>query len=449
MKLRCYTFDKKKNSTKQPGALEYISFNFVFKQPTSLLNPVLLLNTSQSIFQYNYFYIEELQTFYFRQDIKTIRNDLFELTLKLDPLATYKTEILAYTAFVERCASSSYYNVDILDSALSVEDMVEYTASASTYCSIATGLMYVVRILGRSDTGGIGTFVMNNFQLSAIFSGLWGDIDDDPSIGDITNLVNIQMSNPAQYIIGIYSSPIGASVYGNHSTNVTIYMGGHKTASTADKITSANAELANGLVLNKPASRYSDFRKTDGAFSQYYIYIPTIGTVGLAADLMDCTLTMDVSADLYSGDLLFVLRADGDVVASYQSNCYATLSIGGVNQAGSIFAGAAQAAVGLASGNAFAAIEGIKTAMSPTPTVIGSQGGTGCVTNANEIVITCVQKSSAEFPVSVYGRPCCKNVLLGNLSGYVKCGNASIDVSADETITNEINSMLNNGFYIE
>ena len=182
---------------------------------------------------------------------------------------------------------------------------------------------------------------------------------------------------------------------------------------------------------------------------QYCIYIPTIGVMNLSADLMDSVLTMDVGADLMSGDLLFTLKADGDVVASYQSNCYATMSLGGVNQAGSIFAGAMQSAVGLMSGNVGATIEGIKTAMSPTPTVVGSQGGTGCVSLANEIVITCMQKSSADFPTEVNGRPCCKNLLLSNLSGYVKCGGSSLALPSNKAVIDSVNSLLDSGFYIE
>ena len=290
---------------------------------------------------------------------------------------------------------------------------------------------------------------MNQFQLANLFDALWGDIDDNVTVADIPELVKIYISNPAQYIIGIYSSPIGASIYGTHCTNVPLYIGGHATNGNADKVTSGAASLATGLVLNKPSGIYTDFRKTDPAFSQYSIYIPTIGTVALSADLMECELTMDVSADLYSGDLLFVLYADGDVVASYSSNCYATQSLGGVNQAGSIFAGAIGTATSLISGNVAGVINGIKSAMSPTPTVIGSQGGTACVTSANEIKITCMQKSSADFPVTVFGRPCCKNLLLSNLTGFVKCGNASIELPANEAVKNLINSMLNEGIYIE
>ena len=450
MELRLYNFSKKHNSTKQllADAEPLAVYSDVcLKQTTDIDSPVFLLD--DTFRAANYAYLVDLGRFYFINKNRLGNNWIYEIECELDALATYKSYILLYQAFVERCADSRFYNVDIPDAALSVEDAIEHSSSASTYCSIATGLMYIVRILGRDDTGGIGTYVMNQYTLADFFGGLWGDIDDDTIVGDIPELVKIAISNPAQYVIGCYSSPIGASVYGAHTTSSHVYIGGHDTNISLDKITSGTAQIAQGLALAKPTGIYTDFRRTDPAFSQYTIYIPTVGTLGLSADLMETNLTMDIGADLMSGDLLFTLKSDGDIVASYQSNCYATQSLGGVNQAGSIFAGALGTAVALTTGNIGGIIEGIKTAMSPSPAVIGSQGGTGCTALANEIVITCQQKSSAEFPTAVYGRPCCKNLVLGNLTGFIKCGGASIELPANEAVKMQINNFLNEGFYLE
>ena len=57
MRLRCYIFSKKQNSTAIPAAnADYVSFDFVFKTETSLINPEILLDTSFSIYLYDYFY---------------------------------------------------------------------------------------------------------------------------------------------------------------------------------------------------------------------------------------------------------------------------------------------------------------------------------------------------------------------------------------------------------
>ena len=449
MRLRCYIFSKKQNSTAIPPAnADYVSFDFVFKTETSLLNPEILLDTSFSIYLYDYFYIEELHLYYFRDGIESVNGNMFRLHLKLDKAGSYRAAILGYTAFIERCADSRYYNTDIPDDALSVEDMIEHVASASTYCNFSSGLLYVVRIMGRDSTGGIGSFVTNLHNMQNIFSQMWVDIDNGLGLGDLEEFMQMWIADPIKYVIGLYSTPIGASVYASNVSTETVYFGGHETNISWDRINNGNVVMFSG-ALSKPTGIYTDFRRTDPAFSSYTIYIPTVGTVPLAADLIERNLSMEIGADLLSGDLLFKLKADGDIVASYASNCYATQSLGVVNQANGVMSGALSALGAIPTGNIGGAIAGIKTAMSPSPSIISSQGGTGCVSVANEIVITCCQKSSAEFPVGVYGRPCCKNLQLQNLSGFVKCAQSSLPLAVDDSTRTELNAMLDSGIYIE
>lgn len=277
---------------------------------------------------------------------------------------------------------------------------------------------------------------------------MWADIDDGLGLGDLEEFMQMWIADPIKYVVGVYSTPIGASVYANNVSPETVFFGGHETNLVWDKINNGDVVMFSGS-LAKPASIYSDFRRSDPAFSSYTIYIPTVGTVPLSADLIEKDLSMDIGADLLTGDLLFTLKADEDIVASYNSSCYATQSIGVVNEANGIISGAIGTADSAVKANVVGVVEGIKTAMSPSPSIIGSQGGTGCVSTANEIVITCCQKSSGEFPTSDYGRPCCKNLKLGDLSGFVKCGNASIEIASTEGIRDEINTYLNTGFFVE
>jgi hypothetical protein len=446
-------FTKKADSTATPTSEQLaagISFDsVVLKELTNIDNPVLKIDQGSSeIYKMNYCYIQEWNRYYFVQTVNLRHDTIFECNLTLDDLASFKTSILAYTAFVERCASPTYYNSDIPDGALSVEDMIDHVSSASTDVGFSSALLYVVRILGRGSTGGVGTFLTNLASMQNIFSQMWADIDDGMGLGDLEEFMQMWIADPIKYLIGVYSTPIGGSVYYHNLSPETVFFGGHETNITWDKITAGETVMFSG-ALNKPTSIYTDFRRTDPAFSSYTIYIPTVGTVPLASDLIERNLTMEIGADLWTGDLLFKLKADGELVGTYNSNCYASQSIGVVNQANGIMSGSLATAASLTTGNVAGIIEGIKTAMSPTPSIVGSQGGTGCVTVANNIVITCCQKSSADFPVSVYGRPCCKNIALSNLSGYVKCANSSIALAANKSVIESVNAKLDAGIYIE
>lgn len=440
-------FVKKKNSTKRPASAPHLE-NVVFKRETSLLNPTFIMTIDNDV--YNYVWVPDWGRYYFVTDIVHGNSNLCELRCTLDVLATFKDDIRNYIGFVERTSHPTWYNTDINDNAISVEDVVEFMDSESTYCNIASGLLYIVRIIGRGTTNGIGTFVMNRSQMQKIFSSLWGDVDSGSVTGDIIDFLQLYISNPSQYIVGCYSSPIGASVYAQNTSAEKVFLGGHETDLTLDRINHGQVTVASNLTLRKPTSIYSDFRKTDPQFSQYTIYIPTIGTFPLSADIMDSTLTMDISADLISGDLFFKLKANGHSVATYNSSCYSSMSIGTLNTANGVVAGTMQAGVSLLTANPVGLIQGAQSAFSPTPSVIGSQGGTGCVSLANEIVISVLQKRSAEFPTMVYGRPCCRNMALNQLSGhYIKCANSSIDIAGTESDKDAVNSFLDSGFYLE
>lgn len=440
-------FSKKENSTKRPSGVPHV-VDVALKRETSMSNPNFIMTIDNEV--YNYMWVPDWGRYYFINDVVYGNSNLCEIPCKHDVLATYKDDIANYVGFVERTSHPSWYNTDINDNAISVEDVVEYMDSESTYCNISNGLLYIVRIIGRGTTNGIGTFVMNRSQMQKIFSSLWGDVDSGSVTGDIIDFLQLYISNPSQYIVGCYSSPIGASVYANNTSNETVFLGGHETDLKLDRINNGQVIVESNLTLRKPASLYSDFRKTDPTFSQYTIYIPTIGTFPLSADIMDSILTMDISADLISGDLFFKLKANGHPVATYNSSCYSSMSIGTLNSANGVVAGTMQAGVSLLTANPVGLIQGAQSAFSPTPSVIGSQGGTGCVSLANEIVISCLQKRSAEFPTMVYGRPCCRNMALNQLSGhYIKCANSSIDIAGTEADKNAVNNYLDSGFYLE
>lgn len=76
--------------------------NVALKRDTSILRPVLLLNTNISIFQYNYMYISEFGRYYFIDDIRSINDNLWEISAHVDVLETYKNNILENTAVIKR-----------------------------------------------------------------------------------------------------------------------------------------------------------------------------------------------------------------------------------------------------------------------------------------------------------------------------------------------------------
>lgn len=453
-KVRLYkTFVKRINSTKQPTGT-YIEKDVNLKRDTSIMSPTFILSTYDP--SYNYVYVPSWGRYYFVNDVVLGNTNLFELHCTFDALASYKASIGAYTCFVERTSDGTKISPYIRDNAVSCEDRVISTESAST-SALASASVYIVRVLGRGSTNGIGTFCITGNQLQSMFSGVWGDVDADSISDYIKALCNLYINDPSQYIVGVYRSPIGITTYQNNgSENQTMYVGGHESNLKGIRVDTANAVVFSGRTLNKPTNMYNDFRATDPAFSQYTMYLPTIGIVPLPAEIMNLELKMTLCADLFSGDLTYMLYGAGDLIASYTSNCYASVSVGMQNgSAGSSPTVALSAiASGMASQNVLmatsGAIVGMKSIMSPPASVLGTQGSIGATETYPDIVISCMQKSSSDIPTTVYGRPCEQNLLLGGISGFIKCQNASIDnIAGTSEDKNLVNSFLNNGFYYE
>lgn len=84
----------------------------VLKRDTSILRPVLLINSAQDIYTYNYMYISEFGRYYFIDDIRSVNNNMWEISAHVDVLETYKSQILANTAVVKRQAAlyNTYLN---------------------------------------------------------------------------------------------------------------------------------------------------------------------------------------------------------------------------------------------------------------------------------------------------------------------------------------------------
>lgn len=83
---------------------EGLSFSVTLKDGTSILRPVLILSsTSQApIIGYNYMYIADFGRYYFIDDVKSIHNNMWEISAHVDVLETYKTAILANSAVIKR-----------------------------------------------------------------------------------------------------------------------------------------------------------------------------------------------------------------------------------------------------------------------------------------------------------------------------------------------------------
>lgn len=76
-----------------------------------LINPVINLNIDSDILVYNYCYIQDFQRYYYIDNV-VINNKMMELSLHVDVLMSYKTDILNSKGVVVRSNNGDSYIAD-------------------------------------------------------------------------------------------------------------------------------------------------------------------------------------------------------------------------------------------------------------------------------------------------------------------------------------------------
>lgn len=98
---------------------ELKTYSVVLKERTSVMNPVVTI-TSSTYPVGNYAYISEFGRYYFVSDIVSVANGLWEVTLKGDPLESFKEQILNNDCILER--QENIYNLHLEDDQLKMQD---------------------------------------------------------------------------------------------------------------------------------------------------------------------------------------------------------------------------------------------------------------------------------------------------------------------------------------
>ena len=74
------------------------------KENTSIIAPEILLEYNNPT-AFNYCFIDAFNRFYYVKDVTIIRNNLLRISLQVDALESFKTQILTQNVIIERNAS--------------------------------------------------------------------------------------------------------------------------------------------------------------------------------------------------------------------------------------------------------------------------------------------------------------------------------------------------------
>ena len=220
-------FAKKENSTKQPTSHTLtLGIQGILKEPCSIMNPVVKIErlTSDAMpFDYTYAKWVEAGRFYFIEDW-VWQDGLWEVHMKEDVLATFKTEIGARTEYVLRTDSTVNFNGEITDTTYpATTDIVSESYSLTNiFTTDLTVGCYIVGIISGGSSqavGAISYYAMTSTQFGALKDKLFSDdnleimgiIDAQGQtlIQDLSQEVLKTLYNPYQYIASCMWFPFG------------------------------------------------------------------------------------------------------------------------------------------------------------------------------------------------------------------------------------------------
>lgn len=455
------TMTKRVNSTKQDFIHHHNQVSVNLKTPCDILAPIF---TFQGDFNNgcNYFFVAEWTKYFWISSI-IFREGRWEISGRLDVLATYKAAIGATNAYVER-ATSLPMSLKVPDPLVTASGVLLGGSDTHSMGFSAAG-SYILSIAGKNGTT-LWALDESSFQelyqyvFSASFckdiADVWQSLIDAPGsvYSSLTLNLRNELLNPSQYIqdikwipydvvsgrphgrfkLGFTDGGIGwpfsaASLI--HSDTFTFQIPDHPQAATL------------GSWLNTEYGRTAS------------IHIPGIGTVPLALDSGSASSVVEVS---------IAVDCEGSIYAKVKNGLNMKLLTGSlgvsvgvsktqshfVSAASNLAKGAAQLYAGDMGGGLGSLANGAMS-LAPTTETIAVGGSRAIVAVSPDVRLTYKYTDiiGTYDPLRV-GYACRTNANLGTLTGFIKCYMASVQIAGatDQEIM-QVNSFVNGGFFYE
>lgn len=454
-------FSKRINSTKRPTAGTGTDVSVLLKDGAEILAPVFTLST----LDYAINYVEAFGNFFFA-DVKNLDGHRSEVRCRLDHLATFKTQIGAYNAYVEYAASAPTGYIYIDDPRNTpTADVKNGRSSTDPGWTVSSSGCYLLGMANAVSIGNCGApsyYIMNASELSQVTAAIF-----DPNF--ITNIKN-QFNGVFDSIISCIWLPFDKSfVSGNGSSLVPVYAGNQ------DLGVGSMSFLTNRVWKKRVYVSIPNPLGYNGTYvnsNKYYtatIFLPGVGVCPLSYDIYKDNSTgvsVDVYLDFVTGDVVYYLSTaapgGSGEAQSFAGNVAAKVPVVGSSYDGiGVAMGVMSTAKSIASGNIFGAAEGITgiaRSLSVDNIVVGANSSPLSLMHNKNISIdvhvqTPVHGATSAAELEAFrtdnGMPYFNRATIGNLSGYIKCRNASVSIPGDGEEQSIVNNYLNSGFYYE
>lgn len=463
--MKMGAFAKLENSTAQPTTTTWAEYSITFKEGSDLSNPIVILSADfATLAGYNYATL--FGRYYWVMDVRALKSGLCEVSLKVDVLATYKTEIGSSSLYVLRSSASAdgtikdeFYPMKASATCYHQEQTVTYTPGG-----YSTGRI-VLSIAGVDTAGGTTLIQFTPGEFKRLITALYTEINGFQLDDVVNNVVQYFGGNPLELINSAMWFPWSFTTALAGNVNI-----GSWTAAlpgpdyiTGAIITDPVATIAQqSYVLNKHplAATRGQYLNLD-PYTTYTLGIPSCGVVNLDNSMLlgETQIDIEYRMDAYSGQLIVIVTAPN----SDQRLAYLTGQIGipmnlrASSKGSNIISGAvstlSQAAVAIATGGisaiAGAAAAGIGTSITARNGVgTSSSVGNGSASIMNQpgwLDTVCFDIADADNAQE--GRPYCKIATPSGLGGFMRVADGYVDIAGPLPEQREIKRFLEGGFF--
>ena len=495
MQIQFYSnFLKRNNSTKKPTGTPSLTLTGHLKEPCSIMNPVFSIErlpTDDCPEAYVYAVIPRFGRYYFVEDWAW-NDGLWECRLSEDVLASWKTYINNTTAYVERSASESNGNI--------IDRLYPTTTAFSTsrinlvsaWDNVApSGGCFVLGIISKASTwagtmvgGAVTYYVMSPGQMKSLLNYLLSDgfLDDAgfPATMTITQQLAHETAkaliNPIQYIASCIWLPFPQNQI-TDGVNREIQLGYYDIGSnvaTGQYLSAVTfTTYVTGMLPNHP------FALTRGEYLNYSPYsrlslsihpfgmIPLDTSYRKIGNYLKCPVVIDpitgkavlrvevFDDDQYSNGLVIteasaqfgvpiqIAQMTPDYLGMLTSAIQAGSQIGNAISSGIPSSGDTAGLMSIPTiGNAF-------DALMPQIQTSGINGSFAECSPALSPVLNAQFFIPVDDDNTECGRPLCSPRLLSTLSGFVKCGEATVDFPCFSSEKEIILNHLHTGMFLE
>lgn len=456
--LKLYSFSKYENSTKVPSGSAGTTYTGVLIEPCSVLNPVIKVNGING-YSYNYAYISDFSRYYFITDWET-QDGFWYLTLRVDPMGSFKTTIGNSTQYVERAAGvQDTYLVDTLypTSGKYSHSVVELEEGMNSYLPDGT---FVLNVTGSTQST-VGSYACDWHTFKNVIKEMVLKYDDNSWWTNIGQGIRNSIWQPFKHLGNVIWFPSDyidtSGITGVHRLYLgNVYLDGSTLHDGVYDMTfyyldnpSVYNSSSETLPKHPQASTYGKYMNLK-PFTRYIYHDGVFGDIELDPLRLidDSTVGIGKITDPATGVQILQLP-DGQcrtgqvgVMIPMENN---SLNIGGfLTSVVSTIASAYTGNFVGATAGAFAATESAV----PTTTSTSQMGST--VLTWQYTTIDCYFWESSGHDDTNKGKLYCKTKKINTLSGYIQTSDAHISSTSMSSAEQDmITSIMDSGFYYE